>query len=418
MTADPATLLGASIVGAVLLLVTAGVTFWWWRRRGDEMFVGVTPGLLPDDPAHAPRERLPGEWRGTVAVQFNPPGGAAPGTVGTVIDGVADTRDVSATIIDLAVRGWYTIAEVEVEQPPSTGRGKRTRKPRPQETEKDWELTRAAVAPADELVAFEKLLIDQLFTGRDVVRLSELAGDFAMTMREAQVGLYRDAVDRGWYRDHPRAKRSTLRKIGVFVGVPLSLVAVVVVGFDVVARHRLDLVPLGAGVVLATAVLLIWGSTRTPRTAEGTAARVQALGFRHYIETAEASQIRFEEAQSIFSRYLPYAMAFGLAAVWAKTFAEVAVLAHNAGWGDGLLELGWYDVLDLASHGDLISGVADVADLAGSFGDLGDGLSLAFDGLSATVDGLSDLMSSAGDLFGSVGDGCDLGGCDLGGCDF
>ena len=39
-------------------------------------------------------------------------------------------------------------------------------------------------------------------------------------------------------------------------------------------------------------------------------ARVQ--GFRLYVATAEADQIAFQEREEIFSRYLPYAMVFGL----------------------------------------------------------------------------------------------------------
>jgi uncharacterized membrane protein len=50
----------------------------------------------------------------------------------------------------------------------------------------------------------------------------------------------------------------------------------------------------------------------------------QALGFKQYLETAEADQIKWEEGQDIFSRYLPYAIAYGCADRWAKIFADLA----------------------------------------------------------------------------------------------
>ena len=50
----------------------------------------------------------------------------------------------------------------------------------------------------------------------------------------------------------------------------------------------------------------------------------QTNGFRRYLETAEADQIKFEEGQDIFSRYLPYAIVFGVADRWAKVFDELA----------------------------------------------------------------------------------------------
>ena len=60
------------------------------------------------------------------------------------------------------------------------------------------------------------------------------------------------------------------------------------------------------------------------RTAEGSAVLAQARGFEQYLKTAEANQIRWEEAQDIFSRYLPYAIVFGVAERWAEVFQEVA----------------------------------------------------------------------------------------------
>jgi uncharacterized membrane protein len=67
------------------------------------------------------------------------------------------------------------------------------------------------------------------------------------------------------------------------------------------------------------------------RTADGSAVLAQSLGFKQYLVTAEANQIRWEEAQDIFSRYLPYAIVFGVASQWASTFERVAASAAAAG---------------------------------------------------------------------------------------
>ena len=60
------------------------------------------------------------------------------------------------------------------------------------------------------------------------------------------------------------------------------------------------------------------------RTAEGSAVLAQTQGFSLYLETAEANQLRFEEGEDLFSRYLPYAVAFGLTERWASLFAQLA----------------------------------------------------------------------------------------------
>ena len=53
--------------------------------------------------------------RGTIVVQYDAPDGLRPAEVGTLIDERVDLRDISATIIDLAVRGYLTIREVKTE---------------------------------------------------------------------------------------------------------------------------------------------------------------------------------------------------------------------------------------------------------------------------------------------------------------
>jgi uncharacterized membrane protein len=86
----------------------------------------------------------------------------------------------------------------------------------------------------------------------------------------------------------------------------------------------------------------------------------QSLGFRKYLETAEASQIRFEEASAIFSRYLPYAIVFGVADRWAGTFQKVAEAAAAA--GSPLLMPSWY-----IYSGAMFPDFSSIADGAGSF---------------------------------------------------
>ncbi|MDN5767692.1 MAG: DUF2207 domain-containing protein [Humibacillus sp.] len=431
---DRTELAGSVLLGLVPVLLAAivvGVARW---RSRDEMFVDVTPGLIPTEPGSARRRRLrSGEWNGTVAVAFTPPRGVTPGLAGTVVDGVADPHDVSATIVDLAVRGWFTIAELSADTPsgPSgpdpraepVGRGPR----KLGRGDRDWMLHRAHTDPDETLTGFERTLVSDLFASGAQVRLSDLAGTFGMSMRQAQIGLYREVVDRGWYRRHPRAKNTRARLWGLAIMAPLTALALAIVLRAGLVDQDWSLVPLLVGAALTVFVLARWGRSRTPRTAEGTAVRIETLGFRQYLETAEADQIRFEEAGAVFSRYLPYAMAFGIAEAWARLFGEVATRAQLAGWTDPFWDLGWFDAIDLAGHSlDLVGNVAsvvdvaDLSDLAGGLGELttglGDSLGEAVEGVAGTVGGLGDFTEAASGLFdlGGLLDGCD--GCD--GCDF
>ena len=95
----------------------------------------------------------------------------------------------------------------------------------------------------------------------------------------------------------------------------------------------------------------------------GSAVLAQSRGFERYIATAEANQIRWEEAQQVFSRFLPFAIVFGLADRWAQVFEEVAAAAAAAGhviasptWYAGAWTSGGFS--DVASSMDSFSTVA------------------------------------------------------------
>jgi hypothetical protein len=50
---------------------------------------------------------------GAIAVQYEPPAGLSPGEAGTLVDDQAGIRDITATLVDLAVRGYIVIEERE-----------------------------------------------------------------------------------------------------------------------------------------------------------------------------------------------------------------------------------------------------------------------------------------------------------------
>src|SRR4029079_9828405 len=100
--------------------------------------------------------------------------------------------------------------------------------------------------------------------------------------------------------------------------------------------HRLHWAPVGIAVTALGATLFLLARRMPARTAKGSAVLAQARGFREYVRTAEAEQLRFEEAADIFSRYLPYAVVFGETERWVRVFGP---LAASSGAVAGV---GWY----------------------------------------------------------------------------
>lgn len=383
----------AGLVPFLAAMVTVGIFRW---RRKDEIFTEVTPGLTPGIGSSDRTERVRQgvEYAGPVAVRFNPPDNSTPALSGTVIDGIVHGRDLTATLVDLALRGIVTLERE------TNAKGK-----------DDWRITRTGVGE-DAMAEHERVLLDALLAGRSTVLLGSLRqADVAQRWRTAEIAVYRAVVDRGWYRKHPRARNGRLSFLGVLlivIGCGAGLVSAV-------AENPWQWLPLGIGFGVG-GVLLIWrGRGRTPRTALGSAARIQALGYEEYLKTAEAGQLKHEELAGEIRSMLPYAVAFGVAPHVASVLGDALRSARIAEGSEAALGMAveaafdpslYYlmdGLVDLVGSVDL-SALADV--------DPGDALSGLVDGF----DGLGDALSSLGDGIGDLipGDGC-FDGCD--GCD-
>jgi len=103
----------------------------------------------------------------------------------------------------------------------------------------------------------------------------------------------------------------------------------------------------------------------------------QTLGFRQYLATAEAEQIRFEEGQDVFSRYLPYAIVFGLTERWARILADVAAQGRRVESPDWYVPLtpgiGWWTqpAMFAGSVGAFAEAASSAVSSAGSSGSSG-----------------------------------------------
>jgi uncharacterized protein (TIGR04222 family) len=287
---------------ALLILFGGGAIALVSRQGRDERYLGITPGLEPGLEQEGTVSRVPWLRRDPVAVQFTPPEGMRPGQLGTLIDEHANVVDVTATIVDLAVRGYLKIEEVE--EPGMFRSG-------------DWKLTEVTPAPAEPLHDYETKLFNSIFKGRSEVLLSDLKQTFRSDLQTVQSMLYDDVTRAGWFYGNPSSVRTRWAVYGVLLTAAGG-------GLTWLLASRTSYGLVGLAVLISGVVLLAVSPRMPARTAKGTALLAQARGFQLYLEKAEASQIRFEEGEDIFSRYLPFAIVFGVAERWAKVFAALA----------------------------------------------------------------------------------------------
>ncbi|MPV38536.1 DUF2207 domain-containing protein [Georgenia subflava] len=385
---------GATLLGAGAAVAVAS------RRGRDEAYLGLTPGLVPAGGAAGQVGRR--SRRDPVAVRFTPPDGVRPGEVGTLADEVADPHDVAATIVDLAVRGYLRIEEVvsggDDERVDDVGGDERGDGAGGDEQgdggggdeqgdgDKDWRLVRLR-EDLGQLEEYERGLLERIFADGPSVLMTDLADTYALTMSTAQRDLYRTVTDRRWFRGDPQRVRR--RWLGRGAGL-LALGAVATIVLLVLHAP----VILGVPPIVVGVVVMVASSAAPARTAAGTAVLAQALGFRQYLATAEAEQIRFEEGEDLFSRYLPYAMVFGLADRWAGVFAELA--RH----GRDVPEPDWY--VGTVTAAALWSRPETFGETVGAFADTA---TTAVTSASGGAGGASGFSGSVGGGVGGMGGG-------------
>jgi uncharacterized membrane protein YgcG len=292
----------AGFAGAI-----GGVWSLWWRFGRDRRFVALHHG---ED--HGPEERVPLFGARPLAVEFEPPEAIRPGQMGLLVDEQADTLDVTATIIDLASRGYLTITEI-----PKTGWFGSA----------DWELRRLD-RPETELLAYERIVLNGLFGASSTRTLSSLKNTFYTHLDRAKKALYQDALERGWFRSNPRTVRLLFRVLGLVVaggGLMLTMALGQAFGYGL----------LGLPVIAAGLLLAITAGAMPRRSAVGRRMLRRTLGFEKYIRTAERHPQGFAERANIFTAYLPYAVAFGCVDKWARAFRDIDLQAATASWYAG-----------------------------------------------------------------------------------
>jgi uncharacterized protein (TIGR04222 family) len=314
---------GATVAGALALgvLLIGGVLALVRRGGRDRRFVG-SPVDVAFGSDSGRDEPVPIGSGRSVPVEFEPPDKLRPGELGTLVDAAANPLDVTATIVDLAVRGYLRIEEI----PKEGWRGKA-----------DWKLVQTR-EPDDRLLAYERTLSDGIFEsgGRPEVKLSELRNTFASKLGEVEEQLYDDAMDRGWFVRRPDRVRAFWTVMGVL--------AVFVGGGVLVALAALThLALLGIPFVLAALLLLAVAHWMPRRTAKGYGVLQRTRGFKRFIDESEKERARFAERHNLFSEYLPYAIVFHATEKWARAFAGLdGQLPDTGGWyvGPGPFTLG------------------------------------------------------------------------------
>ena len=278
--------------------------------------------------------------RGTsIMVRYEPPEDLTPAEMGTVIDEKADISDITATIVDLAVRRYLKIVEVETKKLLFF-------------KNKDYALVLLKdYQNADDLNSFEKKFLDYLFdvgedngkspadigvpNGIKLIFVSTLKNNFYTKLQSLKSKLYSTLVKRKYFPQNPETVKSKYYGIGIFFFIIGIAGSVVLSNWTV----------LWAG--LPSAILFFIFAPMMPRkTRKGAAAAIHAKGFEEFVRRAEKDRIErlAKDDPTIFERLLPYAMVLGCADEWAEKFKDI--FKEPPDWYVGTNSLTTYAFID------------------------------------------------------------------------
>jgi uncharacterized membrane protein YgcG len=281
--------------------------FWLWWTRGRD------PRLRP------------------IAAQYEPPDQLTPGEVGTLIDNSVDMRDITASIVDLAVRGYLVIEEQQKDHLLGLTHSKEyvfhLKKP-----QADWAA----------LKAHEQELLGGLFsTGNagDSVSLTDLHNRFYQNISGIKNQIFSALVGHGYYARRPDSVRSNYILFGIVVGF------IMIWGGARIASHLgMAPVPFIVAGVLTAAIIIGFGWFMPARTQSGARALEQVLGFEDFLNHVEADRFnRMIKTPEMFEKFLPFAMALGVEKNWSKAFQNIYTQPPQ--WYQGNYGPGFYPYL-------------------------------------------------------------------------
>ncbi len=245
---------------------------------------------------------------GSITARYEPPEGLTPAEVGVIIDNSADMRDVTATIVDLAVRGYLVIEETEEEK--LFGLVK--------DRDYDFRSVRGPETWA-ELESHERKLLRALFGGSDRVSVSELENEFYKDLPGIKDSLMRSLVKHGVYVKRPDHVMG--RWIAGAIGMGIAITAI-----GIFLGPALGLSPLAVGIggIGTGIVMLVFGILMPARTERGTRLLADVKGFEEFLERVESDRFkRMITGPEMFEKLLPFAMALGVEQQWAKAFEGI-----------------------------------------------------------------------------------------------
>ena len=248
----------------------------------------------------------------SISVSVNPPKDLSPGEVGTLVDEFAHLKDITATVIDLARRGFLKITE----------------NPKKGLFGKSGFVLDYVKKDEGELKPYEISVLDMLFSSKRNIPavLSKLHPNAYESLKEAEKNLYEDLTSREYFLGRP----DDIRNKYLIAGVLIVAVTVFFGGFIssfISSPSSFYFATISSGIII-----IAFSFFMPARTAKGRKALMEIVGFREVLRLG-AWREKIYEKHNFFEEVLPYAIAFGITEKFIKAFKDAEI--KDVSWYKG-----------------------------------------------------------------------------------
>ncbi len=303
----------------------------------------------------------PGEpRRDSTTIEYEPPENLTPGECGALLENVVDVRFITATIVDLSVKGYLSIDHNSAGRAPGEQNDDRDyyfHLMKPVSEWKnlkrhEWQVASAIFIPSNPLQMLSESMADvqkaggnnpmlaekfaqvQAMMNSPVLReyseaantpqpsagLSELRTHFPLHLARIRKAVFDSLQSGGYYTRRPDQVRLLYTASAVMTGLVMAFIGVYLgkAGMQVLTWILSGLL---------TAMMIWWvGAILPARSVAGMRALGRVRGFQDFLARVEKERLeKLENSPQLFEKYLPYAMALRVDNKWAGAFAEIAV---------------------------------------------------------------------------------------------
>jgi uncharacterized membrane protein len=254
--------------------------FWWTKGRDPKADISVAP-------------------------MYEPPPGMTPAEVGSLMEDAVHPRDITSTLVDLAVKGYLKIEETESKALLFSHRDYTFHLLKPQP---EWST----------LEAHERLMLNHMFPGGATqIRLSELRNQFYVAIPTIKEDILAELRSKGMYSVDPDSAHAYVLAGVVITALPFVIAQVL--GWASMLDSPGLLIASG---LIAVVIVFLFARIMTAKSLKGVRTKVEILGFQEFINRVDADRLK-RMPPDTFEKFLPYAMALGIENRWAKAFQGI-----------------------------------------------------------------------------------------------